>query len=258
MQQYYDLLTEVLNWGELRSDRTGVGTRSVFGRQLRFNMQDGFPIVNKRHISSWVVAVELAWMIGGHTNTAYLNERGVTIWNHWADENGDLGPIYGKQWRDFGGVDQLAEVYHSLKNNPMSRRHVISAWNAPELHEMALQPCHVLMQFYVRGRQWLDLQIYIRSNDLFIGAPHNIAGYALLLHLMAEWVGYKAGELVYTIGDAHLYNNHLDATELMLARVPYRLPHLHIKTATPLSFDPTSIELIGYVAHPVIKVPVAV
>lgn len=258
MESYHNLLKKVLEKGVRQADRTGVGTISIFGEQLRFDLQDGFPLVTTRFISWRIVATELTWFIRGDTNTKYLNDRGVHIWNAWADAKGNLGPIYGRQWRNFGGVDQLANVYNNLKQNPFSRRHIISAWNVPELPQMALEPCHCFMQFNVSGVT-LDLQIYIRSNDLFIGAPHNIAEYALLCHLMAKWTGLVPGTLVYTIGNAHIYNNHLEQVETLLARTPYPLPKLQLDdTQTPLTFEPVSARVVNYQHHPAIAASVAV
>lgn len=256
MRNYHDLLKKVLTTGEIRTDRTGVGTIAIFGEQLRFDLQAGFPIVTTRKINWNVVTTELAWFLRGDDNIKYLNERGVHIWDSWADANGSLNKIYGWQWVNWG--NQIATTYHNLINNPFSRRHLISAWNVVDIPEMALAPCHVFMQFNVRNKKILDLQVYVRSNDLFIGMPYNVAEYALLCHLFAHWTGMRVGELVYTIGDAHIYQNHMDQAELLLTRKPYALPTLKLLDEQwPLTFDPDSAELIGYQHHPTIKAPIA-
>ena len=271
MKQYHDLLRDVLDNGVEKSDRTGTGTLSVFGRQLRFPLAKGFPLATTKKVFFKGLAVEMLWFIGGGTDTAFLHEHGVTIWDPWADENGALGPIYGKQWRDWetastDHVDQLTEVVQGLRSNPHSRRHLVSAWNVADLPRMALPPCHVLYQFYVeppaegeeRGR--LSTHLYVRSNDLFLGAPFNIAQYALLTHLVADQTGLNVGDLVYTIGDAHVYLNHLNQVREQLSREPRPLPRLELKRQPP-SIDGyvyDDFRLIGYDPHPSIKAPVAI
>lgn len=272
MKQYIDLVTKILREGVDKSDRTGTGTRSLFGHQMRFDLREGFPLVTTKKTHFKSVLAELLWFIGGGTNVKWLQQHGVTIWDEWADENGDLGPIYGKQWRDwkfmsynkFGAfewqyVDQLVQVIEEIKRNPDSRRLVVSAWNVGDIPRMALAPCHVLFQFYVAGGR-LSCQVYQRSADVFLGVPFNIASYALLTHMVAQVTGLEVGELIHTLGDAHLYRNHLEQTTELLGRKPRPLPHLVLDSAVKDIdlFTMRSVELVGYDPHPAIKAPVAV
>ena len=264
MQPYLDLLRRVRDHGLRKTDRTGTGTLSVFGHQMRFDLADGFPLVTTKKVYFKGLAVEMLWFLQGGTNTAYLNQHNVRIWDPWADEKGDLGPVYGKQWRDWVApdgrhIDQIARVVESLRENPDSRRHIVTAWNVADLEKMALPPCHMTFQFYV-GAGRLSLQLYVRSNDLFLGAPFNIGQYALLTHMMAQQTGLAPGELIYTIGDAHIYLNHLDQIKEQLSRAPYPLPTLHLKRKPPSLFDYVyeDFELRDYHYHPPIKAPVAV
>lgn len=255
MQAYKDLLQRILTEGLTKSDRTGVGTISIFGAQLVFDLADGFPIVTEKKILWDKIVWELAWMLRGDGNVKWLNEKNVHIWDAWADENGDLGKVYGPQWRHFGsGFDQITAVIEQIKTNPHSRRHIVTAWD-PEA-EANLPPCHIFYQFYVNGDK-LDCQVYFRSNDVFLGMPFNICQYALLLSLIAKVTGYIPGRLVYTIGDAHLYLNHLDQVNLLLSREPKPLPQLEL-TADIDSLSPETAKLIGYESHPFIKAPIAV
>jgi thymidylate synthase len=270
VKQYLDLLTRVLDEGVEKSDRTGTGTLSVFGHQMRFDLAAGFPLLTTKKVHTRSVFAELLWFLRGETNVRWLQERGVTIWDEWADERGDLGPVYGAQWRswptpDGRHVDQLAEVVDALRRNPDSRRHVVSAWNVADVPSMALPPCHALFQFYVappveRGRGRLSCQLYQRSADVFLGVPFNIASYALLTHLVAQVVDLEVGDFVHTLGDAHLYLNHLDHARLQLAREPRPLPVLWLDPAvTELdAFDLEHIDVVGYDPHPAIKAPIAV
>lgn len=301
MQTYHNLLQHILAHGVEKGDRTGTGTKSVFGYQLRFNLQEGFPLLTTKKVHWKSVAHELLWFIAGDTNIRYLVQNGVRIWNEWPYQNylnttaavgkpekyspawkeglqafveqirddekfaqkwGTLGPVYGKQWRDFSGVDQLKEVVENLKKNPDSRRHIVSAWNPGEIEEMAkagLPPCHTMFQFYVANGK-LSCQLYQRSADTFLGVPFNIASYALLTHLVAHDCGLEVGDFVHTLGDAHLYNNHLEQANLQLSRTPGTLPTLKINPAVRSIFDITfeDLELIGYDPQPGIKAPVAV
>ncbi|WP_019961255.1 thymidylate synthase [Woodsholea maritima] len=263
---YLDLLRDVMAHGTLCADRTGVGTRSVFGRQIRCDLADGFPLLTTKKVHFKSVAVELLWFIKGLTNVTWLQERGVSIWDEWADENGDLGPVYGRQWRHWKGpegqeIDQLAGVVKAIKTHPMSRRHIVSAWNPVDVPDMALPPCHSLYQFYVSGDR-LSLQLYQRSADLFLGVPFNIASYALLLAMVAQVTGLKAGEFVHTFGDAHIYTNHIEQVELQLSRQgeARALPTLKLNPAISdlFAFEYEDITLEGYDPHPAIKAPVAV
>jgi thymidylate synthase len=264
MRQYLDLLRHVLEHGVEKGDRTGTGTLSTFGWQMRFDLADGFPLVTTKKLHTKSIVHELLWFLAGDTNVRALQEQGVTIWDEWADEEGELGPIYGRQWRAWrtaegGTVDQLAQVVANLRRDPDSRRHLVSAWNVGELPEMALAPCHVLFQFWV-GKGRLSLQLYQRSADVFLGVPFNIASYALLLAMVAQVTGYAAGELVHTLGDAHLYLNHLEQARLQLTRDPRPLPRLVLEPSRreldQFAFDDVRFE--AYDPHPAIKAPIAV
>ena len=265
MQPYLDLVRRALEEGEPRSDRTGVGTRSLFGHQIRFDLADGFPLLTNRKIHLKSIVHELLWFIKGETNIAYLKEHGVSIWDEWANENGELGPVYGKQWRrwataDGRVIDQLKQVIEQIKNNPQSRRLIVSAWNVADIPRMALAPCHVMFQFYVSGSGRLSCQLYQRSADLFLGVPFNIASYALLTHMIAQVTGLKPGEFVHTFGDAHLYENHLDQARELLQRDPRPLPTLalnqNVRDIEGFTFDDIRVE--NYDPHPPIKALVAV
>jgi thymidylate synthase len=269
MQQYLDLLQHIIATGSDKSDRTGTGTRSVFGYQMRFNLADGFPLVTtkKCHVKS--IIYELLWFLRGDTNIAYLKENGVSIWDEWADENGNLGPVYGKQWRSWQGadgktVDQVTELIQQLKTNPDSRRLIISAWNVADLPDMKLMPCHCLFQFYTtvgdNGKRKLSCQLYQRSADVFLGVPFNIASYALLTMMIAQVCDMDLGDFVHSFGDVHLYNNHFEQAHLQLSREPFPLPQLKINPAVKDIFDFTfaDFELVNYQCHPAIKAPVAV
>ena len=264
MQQYLDLLTHILKNGTQKSDRTGTGTISCFGYQMRFNLQDGFPMVTTKKVHLRSIIHELLWFLKGSTNTAYLKENGVSIWDEWADENGDLGPVYGKQWRSWEGkdgkvIDQIADVVKQLRTNPDSRRMIVSAWNVGELSEMALMPCHTIFQFYVADGR-LSCQLYQRSADTFLGVPFNIASYALLTLMMAQVCNLEPGEFIHTFGDVHIYNNHLDQVNLQLSRKPYPLPKMNLNKEVKdiFSFRYEDFELQDYHCHPGIKAPVAV
>ena len=264
MKQYLDLLSHVLNNGFRKSDRTGTGTISVFGYQMRFDLADGFPLLTTKKLHLKSIIHELLWFLKGSTNTDYLNENGVTIWNEWADENGELGHIYGYQWRswpkqDGTAVDQISNVIESLKTNPDSRRHIVSAWNVGELDNMALPPCHLLFQFYVAGGK-LSCQMYQRSCDIFLGVPFNIASYALLTMMMAQATGLENGDFIHTLGDAHIYLNHLDQAKLQLSREPYPLPFMSMnkEIRNILDFKYEDFKLENYQAHPHIKGHIAV
>ena len=269
MQTYLDLLSDVLKNGEERGDRTGTGTLSVFGRQVRYDLREGFPCLTTKKLHLRSIIHELLWFLKGDTNISYLKENKVTIWDEWADENGDLGPVYGQQWRSWpkeGGatVDQIINLIEGLKNNPTSRRHLVSAWNVGKVDEMALPPCHLLFQFYVHNpdseRPGLSCQLYQRSADLFLGVPFNIASYALLTMMVAQVCGYEPREFVHTFGDLHLYSNHLEQANLQLGREPLPLPKMKINPEVTeidqFTFD--DFELLGYESHPHIKAPVAV
>jgi thymidylate synthase len=264
MKQYLDLLNHVLKTGIEKSDRTGTGTLSVFGYQMRFNLDEGFPVLTTKKLHLKSIIHELLWFISGDTNTRYLNEKGVKIWNEWADKDGNLGPVYGYQWRSWPAadgrkIDQLANVISSIKKSPDSRRHIISAWNVGDLDRMALPPCHLLFQFYVAGGR-LSCQLYQRSADIFIGVPFNIASYALLTHMVAQATGLKPGDFVHTLGDAHIYLNHIPQVRLQLTRQPYDLPVMTINPEITdiLKFRYEDFSLTGYVAHPHIKGDIAV
>jgi thymidylate synthase len=263
MQQYLNLLDHILKSGASKSDRTGTGTLSVFGYQMRFDLGKGFPVLTTKKLHLKSIIYELLWFLNGDTNIRYLNDHGVNIWNEWADANGDLGPVYGKQWRSWQAdnrtIDQVSEVIALIKNNPDSRRMIISAWNVAELEKMALQPCHVLFQFYVAGNK-LSCQLYQRSADVFLGVPFNIASYALLTMMIAQVTGLEAGEFIHTFGDAHLYLNHLDQAKLQLTREPGNLPQMIINPEVKDIFDFKfeDFQLIGYDPQPHIKASVAV
>ncbi|MDQ3663239.1 MAG: thymidylate synthase [Actinomycetota bacterium] len=269
MRAYLDLVQRILDHGTRKTDRTGTGTLSVFGHQLRVDLADGFPLLTTKKVHTRSVIGELLWFLRGDTNVAWLHERGITIWDEWADENGDLGPVYGRQWRswptpDGGSVDQLGQVIDRLRTDPDSRRHVVSAWNVADVPKMALAPCHALFQFYVApsdsGPGRLSCQLYQRSADVFLGVPFNIASYALLTHLVAQVCELEVGEFVHTFGDAHLYLNHLDQARLQLTREPRPLPELWLDPSvrTIDGFDLEHVKIAGYDPHPVIKAPISV
>jgi len=264
MQQYLDLLQHILDKGVSKNDRTGTGTISTFGYQMRFNLQEGFPLVTTKKLHVKSIIHELLWFLKGETNIAYLKENGVSIWNEWADENGDLGPVYGKQWRSWEGahgqvIDQVADVIKQIKTNPDSRRMIISAWNVADLPDMALMPCHALFQFYVAEGK-LSCQLYQRSADVFLGVPFNIASYALLTMMMAQACDLQPGDFIHTFGDVHIYNNHLEQVHLQLSRKPYPLPVLKINPAVKdiFGFRYEDFTLENYQYHPAIKAPVVV
>jgi thymidylate synthase len=264
MQQYHQLLQHILDNGATKTDRTGTGTTSCFGYQMRFPLQEGFPMVTTKKLHLKSIVHELLWFLKGETNVAYLKENGVSIWNEWADENGELGPVYGKQWRSWGGaggktVDQVTDVIEQIKKNPDSRRLIVSAWNVAELPEMALMPCHALFQFYVAEGK-LSCQLYQRSADVFLGVPFNIASYALLTMMVAQVCDLEAGDFIHTFGDVHLYSNHIEQAKLQLSRTPYALPEMKINPAVKNIFDFKfeDFELVNYEFHPHIKAPVAV
>lgn len=269
MHQYLDLLEHVIEHGTDRMDRTGTGTRGIFGHQMRFDLSDGFPMVTTKKLHRKSIVHELLWFIAGDTNIAYLQENGVRIWDEWADENGDLGPVYGKQWRRWEGpdgkvIDQLTNVIAQIKSNPYSRRHIVSAWNPAEVEGMALPPCHSLFQFFVApsatGRDRLSCQLYQRSADIFLGVPFNIASYALLTHMVAQVCDLDVGDFVHTFGDAHIYHNHFEQVREQLKRSPYPLPKLELNPDVKNIEDFTyaDIKLVGYQAHPHIAGKVAV
>lgn len=264
MKQYHDLCRHILENGVVKEDRTGTGTTSVFGYQMRFNLQEGFPLITTKKLHTRSIIHELLWFISGETNIRYLQENGVRIWNEWADEEGNLGPVYGSQWRSFphpdgSSVDQLAQVIEQIKTNPDSRRLIVSAWNPGQLDEMALPPCHLLFQFYVADGK-LSCQLYQRSADTFLGVPFNIASYALLTHMVAHVTGLEVGDFVHTLGDAHIYHNHLEQVELQLSRDPRPLPQLKIvrDVSSIESFRFEDFEILGYDPHPHIKGEVSV
>ncbi|WP_028707388.1 thymidylate synthase [Propionicicella superfundia] len=264
MKAYLDLLDRILADGVRRDDRTGTGTLSVFGHQMRFDLREGFPLLTTKKLHTRSIFAELLWFLRGDTNLAWLHEQKVTIWDEWADEDGDLGPIYGHQWRswptaDGRTIDQIARLVEALRSNPDSRRHIVSAWNVGDVDEMALPPCHTLWQCYVaEGR--LSVQLYQRSGDVFLGVPFNIASYALLTHLLAQVSGLEVGEFVHTLGDAHLYLNHLDQARLQRTREPRPLPRIHINPEVTAidEFELSDFEVVGYDPHPSIKAPIAV
>lgn len=264
MQQYLQLLQHILDNGEEKTDRTGTGTRSVFGYQMRFNLQQGFPLITTKKCHAKSIVHELLWFLSGNTNIGYLKENNVKIWNAWADENGDLGPVYGQQWRawetkDGRTIDQIADVIERIKTDPSSRRLLVNAWNVGELDNMALPPCHMLFQFYVANNK-LSCQLYQRSADTFLGVPFNIASYALLTHMVAQQCDLEVGEFVWTGGDVHLYSNHLEQVQEQLTRKPYPLPTLQINRKPDSIFDYVyeDFTILNYQAHPHIKGAVAV
>lgn len=264
MQQYLDLLHRILEEGKVKTDRTGTGTKSVFGHQMRFNLEDGFPLLTTKKLHLKSIIYELLWFLKGDTNVKYLQEHGVRIWNEWADENGDLGPVYGHQWRSWpdhcgGTIDQIQNVIDLIKHHPDSRRMLVTAWNPADIGEMALPPCHCLFQFYVADGR-LSLQLYQRSADTFLGVPFNIASYALLLQMMAQVTGLKAGDFIHTTGDTHLYLNHLEQAKLQLTRTPRELPQMKLNPDVKSLFDfrYEDFELLNYDPWPHIKAEVAV
>jgi thymidylate synthase len=273
MEQYLHLLQKIIKEGTDKSDRTGTGTRSLFGYQLRCDLLEGFPLVTTKKIHLKSIIYELLWFLKGDTNTRYLKEKGVKIWDEWADENGDLGPVYGKQWRNWEGaggkiVDQVAELIHQLKTNPDSRRMIISAWNVADLPQMKLMPCHCMFQFHTApsgspeggGRRKLSCQLYQRSADVFLGVPFNIASYALLTMMIAQVCEMEPGEFIHSFGDVHLYKNHFEQAELQLTRKPFPLPQMKINSSAKdiFNFSYEDFELLNYQSHPGIKAPVAV
>lgn len=264
MRQYLDLLQDILDNGTVKTDRTGTGTRSVFGRQLRFNLAEGFPLVTTKKLHLRSIIHELLWFLKGDTNIKYLKDNGVSIWNEWADEDGNLGPVYGSQWRSWPApdgrrIDQITQVLDQIRQKPDSRRHIVSAWNPAEVDQMALPPCHALFQFYVADGK-LSCQLYQRSADYFLGVPFNIASYALLTYMFAQQTELQPGEFVWTGGDVHLYANHLEQARLQLTRQPYALPQLNIrrKPAALFDYEFDDFEIVNYQAHPTIKAPIAV
>ena len=264
MRQYLDLMQKILDQGATKGDRTGTGTLSLFGHQMRFDLSEGFPMVTTKKLHLRSIIHELIWFLNGDTNIRYLKDNGVSIWDDWADENGDLGPVYGYQWRSWpkaggGHVDQISQVVDQIKNNPNSRRHIVSAWNVGEVENMALPPCHLLFQFYVADGK-LSCQLYQRSCDVFLGVPFNIARYALLTHMIAQQCDLEVGDFVWTGGDVHLYSNHLEQTNEQLSRSLYKLPTLNIKCKPDSIFDYKfeDFDIVGYQSHAHIKAPVAV
>lgn len=264
MQQYLDLLRHILENGTDKTDRTGTGTRSWFGYQMRFDLQEGFPLVTTKKVHMKSIIYELLWFLKGETNIAYLKENGVSIWDEWADNDGELGPVYGKQWRSWEGkdgkvVDQITDLITQIKNSPDSRRLIVSAWNVTELQQMALMPCHTLFQFYVANGK-LSCQLYQRSADVFLGVPFNIASYALLTLMIAQVCDLEPGDFVHTFGDVHIYNNHFEQVNLQLSRTPYPLPTMNINPSVKdiFGFQFEDFKLENYQSHPAIKAPVAV
>ena len=264
MRQYLDLCRKVLNEGAVKTDRTGTGTRSIFGYQMRFNLADGFPLLTTKKLHLKSIIYELLWFLQGNTNVHYLQEHGVRIWNEWADPDGELGPVYGHQWRSWpnyqgGTIDQISQVVEQIRKTPDSRRLIVSAWNVAEVNQMALPPCHTLFQFYVADNK-LSLQLYQRSADIFLGVPFNIASYALLLQMMAQVTGLQPGEFIHTLGDAHIYMNHIEQVELQLTRTPRPLPVMKINPERQSIFDfqYEDFTLEGYDPHPHIAGVVAV
>lgn len=264
MQQYLNLVEKVLTEGTYKKDRTGTGTKSIFGHQMRFDLSEGFPLLTTKKLHLKSIIYELLWFLNGDTNIKYLTDNGVRIWNEWSDENGDLGPVYGKQWRSWGApngktIDQIKIAVDTIKNNPDSRRIIVSAWNVGELEDMALMPCHALFQFYVANGK-LSLQLYQRSADIFLGVPFNIASYALLLKMMAQVCDLQEGDFIHTLGDAHIYSNHFEQMETQLKRTPYKLPEIKLNPDVKdiFSFKYEDFSLNNYKAHPHIKGKVAI
>jgi thymidylate synthase len=264
VKQYLDLMKDILETGTSKTDRTGTGTLSVFGRQLRFDLSKGFPLLTTKKLHTRSIFIELLWFLNGDTNVKYLRDHGVTIWDEWADANGDLGPVYGHQWRSWPApngstIDQITNVLNQIKQKPDSRRHIVSAWNPAEVDKMALPPCHAMFQFYVADGK-LSCQLYQRSADYFLGVPFNIASYALLTHMFAQQCDLLPGEFVWTGGDTHLYTNHLEQARLQLTREPYELPTLNIRRKPDSIFDYKfeDFEIVNYQSHPGIKAPIAV
>lgn len=264
MKQYLDLMQEILDKGSKKTDRTGTGTYSVFGRQLRFDLAQGFPLVTTKKLHLRSIIYELLWFLRGETNIKYLKDNGVSIWDEWADENGELGPVYGSQWRSWPApdgrhIDQITQVLQQIKSKPDSRRHIVTAWNPAEVDKMALPPCHALFQFYVADGK-LSCQLYQRSADYFLGVPFNIASYALMTHMFAQQCDLEPGEFVWTGGDVHLYTNHLEQAKLQLSREPFAIPQLVIKRKPASLFDYQfeDFEIVNYQSHPSIKAPIAV
>lgn len=264
MQQYLDLLQHILDNGAHKTDRTGTGTQSCFGYQMRFDLQKGFPLVTTKKVHLKSIIYELLWFLKGETNIAYLKEHGVKIWDEWADDNGELGPVYGKQWRSWEGkdgkvIDQISDLITQIKKNPDSRRLIVSAWNVADLPEMALMPCHNMFQFYVADGK-LSCQLYQRSADVFLGVPFNIASYALLTMMIAQVCGLKPGEFIHTFGDVHIYSNHMEQVKLQLSRQPFALPVMKLNPSVKdiLGFQFEDFTLENYECHPAIKAPVAV
>ena len=264
MRQFHELMRHVLDHGAKKSDRTGTGTLSVFGHQMRFDLSEGFPLVTTKKLHLKSIVYELLWFLSGNTNNQWLKERGVSIWDEWAAPDGDLGPVYGYQWRSWPApngqhIDQIKEIIQTIKTNPDSRRIIVSAWNVADIPKMALAPCHAFFQFYVADGK-LSCQLYQRSADIFLGVPFNIASYALLTHMVAQQCSLDVGEFIWTGGDCHLYNNHLEQVELQLSRKPYSLPQLkiHRKPDSIFDYQFEDFEIVGYESHPHIKAPVAV
>ena len=264
MKQYLNLMDDILETGASKTDRTGTGTLSVFGRQLRFDLSKGFPLLTTKKLHTRSIFIELLWFLKGDTNIKYLKDNGVTIWDEWADENGDLGPVYGHQWRSWPtpsgqSIDQITNVINQIKQKPDSRRHIVSAWNPAEVDKMALPPCHAMFQFYVADGK-LSCQLYQRSADYFLGVPFNIASYALLTHMFAQQCDLLPGDFVWTGGDVHLYSNHIEQAKLQLTREPYALPQLTIKRkpASIFEYEYEDFEIVDYQTHPGIKAPIAV
>lgn len=264
MKQYLDLMKDILDKGSRKTDRTGTGTLSLFGRQLRFDLSEGFPLITTKKLHLRSIIYELLWFLKGETNIQYLKDHGVSIWDEWADENGELGPVYGHQWRswpapDGRSIDQISQVINQIKQKPDSRRHIVTAWNPAEVEKMALPPCHALFQFYVADGK-LSCQLYQRSADYFLGVPFNIASYALLTYMFCQQCDLLPGEFVWTGGDVHLYTNHLEQANLQLSRQPFPLPQLNIKTKPASLFDYQfeDFEILNYQSHPGIKAPIAV
>jgi thymidylate synthase len=264
MKQYHDLLKHILENGHEKTDRTGTGTRSVFGYQMRFDLSKGFPLVTTKKLHLKSIIYELLWFLNGDTNIKYLKDHGVSIWDEWADANGNLGPVYGYQWRSWPGrngekIDQISKLIDQLKKKPDSRRHIVTAWNPADVDQMALPPCHAMFQFYVADNK-LSCQLYQRSCDTFLGLPFNIASYALLVYMIAQQCDFEVGDFVWTGGDVHIYNNHVDQVNLQLTREPYPLPQLKIRRRPSSLFDYQfeDFEIVNYQAHPSIKAPIAV